>query len=117
MLEEQFRVIRRISPARFTTRPGTTLGTTLANTGALGALDAALGTAVAAADATSFIHRYADDAQTPIRSATTRAVSPEDRTSAISRSRSSTVCRRRMHPLLQGSAPDHRWAWRIGYEV
>ena len=47
----------------------------LANTGALRALEAV--------PATSFIHRYADDTQTPIRSATTRGVSlPSKRSSA-----------------------------------
>ena len=59
-------------------------GTTLANTGG------------PAADAASFTHRYADDAQTPNRSATTRGTSPVARTSAISRSRASAVCRLRM---------------------
>ena len=61
-------------------------GTTLANTGV----------STVAAEPASFTHRYADDAQTPNRSATTRGMSPVAFTSAISRSRASAVCRLRM---------------------
>ena len=65
-------------------------GTTLANTDV----------STVAADAASFIHRYADDAQTPNRSATTRGMSPVAFTSAINRSRSSAVCRLRMPHVM-----------------
>src|SRR4051812_2988124 len=66
-------------------------GTTLANIGA----------STVVAGAASFTHRYADDAQTPIRSATTRGISPVALTSAINRSRSSAVCRFRMPTSCQ----------------
>src|SRR5665213_778001 len=79
-------------------------GTTLANTEAL-AIEA------------SFIHRYADDAQTPNRSATTRGVSPVAFTSAISRSRASAVCRLRMRALCGARKRLNRWASRSAYKA
>ena len=64
----------------------------------------------------SFIHRYADDAQIPIRSATTRGISPVALTSAISRARSSAVCRLRMLASWHHALPLNTWASWIGYK-
>lgn len=61
-------------------------GTTLANTGPPGA------------GAAAFIHRYADEDATPIRSATTATLSPVARTSAINFARCSAVYCFRMPP-------------------
>jgi len=81
-------------------RDATRAGTARANTGASGA-------------EVSFIHRYAGDAQIPKHSATTRGNSPVALTSAISRARSSAVCRSRMPAATRH--PENglkRWAWR-----
>ena len=63
----------------------------------------------------SFTHRYADETQTPNRSAATRGVLPVSFTSAICRSRSSTVCRLRMPASCHPSPARNRWASRSAY--
>jgi hypothetical protein len=67
---------------------------------------------------TSFIHRYADDAQNPhLLRHHARRIPRRPNLCDQPLSRSSAVCRRRMPLLLQHSATDHRWAWCIGYDV